>query len=66
MRAIPGQRSGISLTYFFMLAGSDDLVKPDRMLGRFLRGCLSHEVGPKRPRSCSPQPPPSCGSATPS
>jgi hypothetical protein len=47
VRAIPGQRSGISLTYFFMLAGSDDLVKPDRMLGRFLRGCLSREVGPE-------------------
>jgi hypothetical protein len=47
VRAIPGQRSGISLTYFFMLAGSDDLVKPDRMLGRFLRGCLSREVDPE-------------------
>jgi hypothetical protein len=45
VRAIPGQRSGISLTYFFMLAGSDDLVKPDRMLGRFLRRCLGREVG---------------------
>lgn len=47
MRAIPGQRIGISLTYFFMLAGSDDLVKPDRMLDRFLHGCLRREVGPE-------------------
>lgn len=36
IRHIPGQRSGISLKYFFMLAGSDDLIKPDRMIVRFL------------------------------
>jgi len=47
VRAIPGQRSGISLTYFFMLAGADELVKPDRMLGRFLRRCLGRNVGPE-------------------
>jgi hypothetical protein len=47
VRAVPGQGSGISLTYFFMLAGSDDLVKPDRMLGRFLRRCLGRQVGPQ-------------------
>jgi hypothetical protein len=33
---IPGQRSGISLKYFFMLSGSEDLIKPDRMIIRFL------------------------------
>ena len=30
IKSIPGQRSGISLSYFFMLSGSDDLVKEDR------------------------------------
>ncbi|PKO18978.1 MAG: hypothetical protein CVU39_00055 [Chloroflexi bacterium HGW-Chloroflexi-10] len=33
---IPGQRSGISLRYFYMLAGRDDFIKPDRMVMRFL------------------------------
>jgi hypothetical protein len=36
IRKIPGQNSGISLKYFFMLAGSEDLIKPDRMIIRFL------------------------------
>jgi len=35
--SIPGQRSGISLRYFYMLIGSDDFVKPDRMILRFLQ-----------------------------
>jgi hypothetical protein len=34
--AIPGQTSGISLKYFFMLSGSDDLIKPDRWILSFL------------------------------
>ena len=41
---IPGQRSGVSLRYFYMLIGSDDFVKPDRMILRFLEsatGCKS-------------------------
>lgn len=37
IKNIPGQRSGISLKYFFMLAGSKDLIKPDRMVIRFLQ-----------------------------
>jgi hypothetical protein len=36
IKSIPGQRSGISLKYFFMLAGSDELIKPDRMILRFI------------------------------
>jgi hypothetical protein len=40
IKNIPGQRSGISLQYFWMLAGSDDLIKPDRMVLRFLREAL--------------------------
>lgn len=34
---IPGQHSGISLRYFYMLAGSTDYVKPDRMIMRFIQ-----------------------------
>ena len=41
---IPGQGSGISLQYFWMLAGSDDLIKPDRMVLRFLRDSLGRPV----------------------
>lgn len=41
---IPGQRSGISLRYFWMLAGSDDLIKPDRMILRFLSRALGRPV----------------------
>ncbi len=44
---IPGQSSGISLSYFFMLAGSDDLVKPDRMIRGFLQDTLNCSVSPK-------------------
>lgn len=36
IKEIPGQRSGISLKYFFMLSGSEDFIKPDRMIIRFL------------------------------
>lgn len=36
IKQIKGQTSGISLKYFFMLAGSQDLIKPDRMIVRFL------------------------------
>ena len=44
IRAIPGQTSGISLKYFFMLAGSDDLIKPDRMILAFLGEALGRLV----------------------
>ncbi|MBL7690883.1 MAG: hypothetical protein JNM41_04760 [Flavipsychrobacter sp.] len=36
IKNIPGQRSTISLKYFFMLAGNESLIKPDRMILRFL------------------------------
>lgn len=42
--AIPGQGSGISLRYFYMLAGSDDHVKPDRMLIRFVGNALGQQL----------------------
>jgi hypothetical protein len=44
IKKIPGQKSGISLTYFFMLAGSDDLIKPDRMIVRFLESISGETV----------------------
>jgi hypothetical protein len=42
LRRVPGQASGISIRYFFMLAGSDELVKPDRWIGRFLERHLGY------------------------
>ncbi|TRX37981.1 hypothetical protein FNW52_03525 [Flavobacterium sp. ZT3R18] len=44
IKKISGQKSGISLQYFFMLAGSDDLIKPDRMILRFLENILEEKV----------------------
>lgn len=44
IKRIPGQSSGISLKYFFMLAGNDNLIKPDRMIIRFLSNVLNREV----------------------
>lgn len=44
IRSIPGQGSGLSLGYFWMLAGSDDNVKPDRMVLRFLSAVLGRAV----------------------
>lgn len=44
IRSIPGQTSGISLKYFFMLAGSDDLIKPDRMILAFLGDAIGRIV----------------------
>lgn len=36
IKNIPGQKSGISLDYFFMLAGDENRIKSDRMIKRFL------------------------------
>jgi hypothetical protein len=41
---IPGQGSRISIQYFWMLAGSENFVKPDRMVVRFLEDVLSRKV----------------------
>ncbi len=38
---IPGQRSGISLRYFYMLTGDYDHVKPDRFVMRFATAGLN-------------------------
>ena len=45
LRAVHGQGSGIAVKYFLMLAGADQLVKPDRMIMRFLERVLGHRVG---------------------
>jgi len=44
VRSVPGQGSGISLQYFWMLAGSEGFVKPDRMVLRFLESALARRV----------------------
>ncbi len=36
IRKIEGQKSGISFKYFLMLTGYENLIKPDRMIQRFL------------------------------
>ena len=45
IKQIPGQRSGISLRYFYMLIGSQDYIKPDRMILRFLQAALDRTPG---------------------
>ncbi|MDR1103286.1 MAG: hypothetical protein LBL42_05965 [Tannerella sp.] len=37
IRRIPGQVSGISLAYFFMLCGNENYIKPDRMIVSFIQ-----------------------------
>lgn len=41
---IPGQRSGLSTRYFYMLAGSDDYIKPDRMIRRFIHSAINQDL----------------------
>jgi hypothetical protein len=51
LRRIPGQTSGIPISYFFMLAGTEDLIKPDRWIGRFLTRHLGYEPRPAEAQS---------------
>ncbi len=44
IKMIPGQRSGISTSYFFMLAGEDNFIKADRMIIRFIEYCIGRVV----------------------
>ncbi len=44
IKQIKGQSSGISLKYFFMLAGNDNLIKPDRMILRFISNILKRKI----------------------
>ncbi len=53
VRQIPGQRSGISFDYFRMLAGDDQLIKPDRMVQRYVAraiGGSSTQITPDQVR----------------
>jgi hypothetical protein len=43
---LPGQASGIAFDYFRMLAGDDNLIKPDRMLQRFVAEALGMITDP--------------------
>lgn len=40
IKAIPGQASGLSYSYFLILAGNENGVKPDRMVTRFVANAL--------------------------
>lgn len=42
--AIHGQRSGVSLKYFLMLTGDRNMVKPDRMLKRFISNAVDLNI----------------------
>jgi len=44
IKSIPGQGSGISLGYFFMLSGSDDLIKPDRHILAFIKRSFGKKI----------------------
>ncbi len=41
---IPGQSSGLSTKYFYMLAGGEDFIKPDRMIIRFVESVIQEKV----------------------
>jgi hypothetical protein len=44
IKLIKGQSSGITLSYFYMLAGDDLLIKPDRMIHRFIEEVIGEKV----------------------
>lgn len=44
IQKIPGQASGICLRYLYILTGSPDHVKPDRMILRFIQSALGKAV----------------------
>lgn len=51
LRQIPGQGSGISIRYFFMLAGVEHLIKPDRWILSFLTRWLGASPTPEEAQS---------------
>lgn len=54
VRGIPGQRSGISSDYFRMLSGDDNVIKPDRMVQRYIARALGEapqNISPARARN---------------
>jgi len=40
IKKIPGQGSGLSTSYFYMLAGEENVIKADRMIIRFIESCI--------------------------
>lgn len=44
IQRIPGHGSGVSLRYFYILTGSTDYVKPDRMIVRFIQAATGRSV----------------------
>lgn len=42
---IPGQRSGISLKYFLMLSGAEEIIKPDRHIRAFIKDAIDIDPG---------------------
>jgi hypothetical protein len=44
IKTIPGQRSGISTRYFYMLLGSEEYIKPDRMVERFIGAVIQQKL----------------------
>ena len=51
IKAIPGLADGASLARFFLLAGSDDLIKPDSAVIVFLEKALAKKLNPKEAAS---------------
>lgn len=51
IKEIPGQKSGISTVYFYMLAGEENLIKPDRMVIRFIESYIGRKVDAKEAAS---------------
>jgi len=47
VKKIKGQGSGVSLSYFYMLAGNNNLVKADRMVVRFLKDRIGRNCNQK-------------------
>ena len=48
IKTIPGQRSGISLQYFYMLTGDENTIKPDRMVVRFIEQATHRGYNPQQ------------------
>ncbi len=49
---IPGQKSGLSLRYFYMLSGEDNFIKADRMITRFIDSAIGRVLNPDEATSC--------------
>ncbi|GAB4581372.1 MAG: hypothetical protein Fur0022_41190 [Anaerolineales bacterium] len=48
IKTIPGQHSGISLQYFYMLTGDENTIKPDRMVARFVEQATHQVYNPQQ------------------